>query len=151
MNRKNKKNRFRDLDLFEKVLVITAITLLVLIAFTFVIGSIFFGFVGLFNVFGVEYTSPYSLIGFLLLLLLFGGGVDLCSINLIKLSSRYVTGKYKLFVIRMVIDCTFTWIAFHTVDEYMDSIIIPLKTEIIAVLLLFFIEIAFDNREKNKK
>ncbi|MGG3471477.1 YrvL family regulatory protein [Neobacillus pocheonensis] len=151
MNRKNKKNRFRDLDLFEKVLVFTAITLVVVIAITFVIGSIFFGFVGLFNLFGVRYTSPYSLIGFLLLLLLFGGGVDLCSITLIKLSSRYVTGKYKLFVIRMVIDCTFTWLALHTVDEYMDSITIPLKTEIIAVLLLFFIEIAFDNREKNKK
>ncbi|MCM3115727.1 hypothetical protein M3610_10545 [Neobacillus sp. MER 74] len=41
MNRKNKKNRFRDLDLFGKVLVITAITLVVVIALTFVIGSIF--------------------------------------------------------------------------------------------------------------
>ncbi|WP_222127421.1 YrvL family regulatory protein [Bacillus sp. X1(2014)] len=139
------------MDLFEKVLVITALTLLVVISFTFVIGSIFFGIVGFFNLFGVRYTSPYSLIGFVMMLFLFGGVVDLFSITLIAWSSRYVSGKYKLFIIRMVIDCTFTWLALHTVDEYMDSITIPLKTEIIAVLLLFFIEIAFDNREKTKK
>ncbi|MDR7073564.1 YrvL family regulatory protein [Fictibacillus barbaricus] len=151
MNHKNKKNPFRDMNLFEKVLVIKALILLVVISFTFVIGSIFFGIVGFFNLFGVRYTSPYSLIGFVLLLFLFGGVVDLFSITLIACSSRYVSGKYKLFIIRMVIDWTFTWLALHTVDEYMESITIPLKTEIIAVLLLFFIEIAFDNKEKTKK
>ncbi|MDR7080501.1 membrane-associated HD superfamily phosphohydrolase [Neobacillus niacini] len=151
MNRKNKKNRFRDLGLFEKVLVITALTLLVVISIMFVIGSIFFGFVGFFNLFGVRYTSPYSLIGFLLLLFLFGGVVDLISITLIALLSRYVSGKYKSFITRMFIGCTFTWLALHIVDECMNSITIPLKTEIVAVLLLFFIEIAFENREKNNK
>ncbi|MBT2737862.1 YrvL family regulatory protein [Bacillus sp. ISL-7] len=85
------------------------------------------------------------------MLLLFGGVVDLFSITLITLSSRYVSGKYKLFIIRIVMDCTFTWFALHMVDEYMNSIVIPLKTEIIAVLLLFFIEIAFDKSEKTKR
>ncbi|WP_144553218.1 YrvL family regulatory protein [Bacillus sp. X1(2014)] len=50
----------------------------------------------------------------------------------------------------MVIDCTFTWLALHTVDEYLDRSTISSKTEIIAVLLLFCIDIAIDNREKNK-
>jgi hypothetical protein len=151
MNHKNKKNQFRDLSLFEKVLVISALTLLVVISIMFVIGSIFFGFVGFFKLFGVRYTSPYSLISFVLLLFLFGGVVDLISITLITLLSRYETGKYKSFITRMVIDCTFTWLALHTVDEYMNSITIPLKTEFVAVLLLFFIEVSFDNRKKNKR
>ncbi|MBS4214121.1 YrvL family regulatory protein [Neobacillus rhizophilus] len=42
-----------------------------------------------------------------------------------------------------------TWLALHTVDEYMNSITIPLKTEFVAALLLFFIEIPFDNRKNS--
>jgi len=150
MNHKNKKSRIRDLDFFEKAMVISALVLLVVISITIVIGSIFFGLVGFFNLFGVQYSSILSLIGFVLVLLLFGGLVDLISISLITLlSQRYESSEYKLFITRMVIDCSFTWIAFHTVDEFMNSITIPLKTEIIAVLLLFLIEIAFESREKD--
>ncbi|WP_235851589.1 YrvL family regulatory protein [Heyndrickxia camelliae] len=110
----------------------------------------FFGFVGFFNLFGVRCTSPYSLINFILLLFLYGGVVDLISITLITLLSQYVSGKYKSFFTRMLIDCTFTWLALHMVDEAMNSITIPLKTETVAVLLLFIIVNAFDNKEKSK-
>jgi len=150
MNHKNNKSRIRDMDIFEKVVVISALVFLVFISIAIVIGSIFFGFVGFFKLFGVQYSSIFSLIGFVLVLLLFGGLVDLISISLITLfSHRYESGKYKLFITRMIIDCSFTWIAFHTVDEFMNSITISLKTEIIAVLLLFIIEIAFESREKD--
>lgn len=151
MIKNNKKNRFSDLDLFEKMIVITAITLLVVLSIIIVIGSIFFGFVGIFSLFGVQYTSPYSLIGFVLFFFLLGGVVDLFSIAFIKLLSEYISGKYKLFITRMVIDCTFTWFSLHSVDEFMNSIAIPLKTEIVAVLLLFIIEVAFDDKDKIKK
>jgi hypothetical protein len=151
MSRKNKKSRFQDFTLFEKMLVITALTLLVVLSIAFVIGGIFFGIVGLFSLFGVRYTSPYSLIGFVMLFFLFGFIVDLFSIAFTKLLSQYISGKYKLFFTRLVIDCTFTWLALHTVDEFMNSITIPSRTEIVAVLLLFFIEVAFDVKEKNKK
>ena len=50
---------------------------------------------------------------------------------------------------RMVIDCTFTWFALHTVDEFMNSITVPLTTEVVAVLSFLF-EIAFEVKEKNK-
>jgi len=57
-------------------------------------------------------------------------------------------GKIKSFFTRMLIDCTFTWLALHMVDEAMNSITIPLKTETVTVLLLFIIVNAFDNKEK---
>lgn len=150
MNRNNNKKPFRDLDLFEKIIVITSLTLLVVLSVTFVIGSFFFGIVGFFRLFGVQYTSPYSLIGFVLFFFLFGAVVDLFSLAFIKLSSQFISGIYKLFMTRMVIDCTFTWFALHTVDEFMNSITVPLTTEVVAVLLFFFIEIAFEVKEKNK-
>jgi hypothetical protein len=139
----DKKNKFKNLNLFEKVLVITSSTLLIVLAITFVIGGLFFGVVGFFRLFGVQYTSTYSLIGFLLFFFLFGGLVDLFSIFVIYLSSQYISDKYKLFFSRMFIDCTFTWLALHTVDEFMISITIPLTTEIVAVFLFFFFEVSF--------
>jgi len=151
MNQNYDKNSFRNLNLFEKMLVITALTLLVFLSITFVIGSFFFGIAGFFSLFGVQYTSPYSLIGFVLFFLLLGVVMDLFSNAFIKLSSDYISGKYKLFITRMVIDCTFTWLALHTVDEFMNSITVPSITEIITALLLFFIEVAFDDKDKNKK
>lgn len=150
MNKNNHKYLFRNLNLFEKMLVITALTLIIVLSITIVIGSLFFGISGFFSLFGVQYTSTYSLIGFVLFFFLFGFILDLFSMIFIKLSSRYISGEYKLFITRMVIDCTFTWLALHTVDEFMNSITIPFTTEIIAVLLFFFIEVAFDVKKKEK-
>ncbi|MBT2700886.1 hypothetical protein J7E79_26570 [Bacillus sp. ISL-40] len=76
------------------MIVITALTLFVVLSITFVIGSIFFGFVGFFSLFGVKYTSSYSLIGFVLFFFVLGGVVDLFSIAFIKLLSQYISGKY---------------------------------------------------------
>ncbi|MFF2596807.1 YrvL family regulatory protein [Priestia megaterium] len=150
MNKNKHKNLFRNLNIFEKMLVVLALTLIIVLSITIVIGSLFFGISGFFSLFGVQYTSTYSLIGFVLFFFLFGFILDLFSIVFIKLSSRYISGKYKLFITRMVIDCTFTWLALHTVDEFMNSITIPFTTEIIAVLLFFFIEVAFDVKKKEK-
>ncbi|WP_163103221.1 YrvL family regulatory protein [Peribacillus alkalitolerans] len=151
MKLKNHKNSFRDLNLFEKMLVITASTLLVVLSITLVIGIFFFGIVGFFRLFGVEYTSPYSILGFVLFFFVFGLVLDLFANVLIKLSSQYISDKFKLFITRLLIDCTFNWLAFHTIDELMKSITIPLTIEIVTILLLFFIEVAFDDKEKNKK
>jgi Regulatory protein YrvL len=49
------------------------------------------------------------------------------------------------------LECTFSWFAFHTVDEFMRSITIPFKTEWIVVLLLFIVEAAFDGKKEWKK
>jgi hypothetical protein len=148
---KNGNNSFNEMNFFEKIIVVTALTLLVILSISIIIGCIFFGIAGFFSLFGVQYTSPYSLIGFVLFFFLFGFVLDLFSIAFIKLSSEYISGKYKLFITRIVIDYTFTWLALHTVDEFMNSITIPLTTEIVAVLLFFFIEVAFEVKEKNKK
>ncbi|RRN67167.1 hypothetical protein EI200_23715 [Peribacillus simplex] len=146
MNKDN--DSFRDLNLFNKIFVVTALTFLVILSISFVLGSFFLGIAGFFSLFGVQYESLYSLLIFVLFFFLLGFIFDLFSIAFIKLSSQYVLGKYKLFITRMVIDCTFTWLALHTVDEFMNSITIPFTTEIIAVSLFFFIEVAFDVKKK---
>jgi hypothetical protein len=151
MNKDNNNDSFRDMNLFNKIFVVTALTFLVILSISFVLGSFFLGIAGFFSLFGVQYESLYSLLIFVLFFFFLGFIFDLFSIAFINLSSLYVLGKYKLFITRMVIDCTFTWLSLHTVDEFMNSIAIPVTTEIGAVLLFFFIEVAFDDKEKNKK
>ncbi|MDF9759596.1 energy-coupling factor transporter transmembrane protein EcfT [Peribacillus simplex] len=151
MNKDNDNDSFRDMNLFNKILVVTALTFLVILSISFVLGSFFLGIAGFFSLFGVQYESLYSLFIFVLFFFFLGFIFDLFSIALINLASLYVLGKYKLFITRMFIDCTFTWLSLHTVDEFMNSIAIPVTTEICAVLLFFFIEVAFDDKEKNKK
>ncbi|MGE7186235.1 YrvL family regulatory protein [Peribacillus sp. NPDC006672] len=150
MNKDNDNDSFRDMNLFNKIFVVTALTFLVILYISFVLGSFFLGIAGFFSLFGVQYESLYSLLIFVLFFFFLGFIFDLFSIAFINLSSLYVLGKYKLFITRMVIDCTFTWLSLHTVDEFMNSIAIPVTTEISAVLLFFFIEIAFDDKEKIK-
>ncbi|SFD95137.1 Regulatory protein YrvL [Bacillus sp. OV194] len=150
MNKDNNNDSFRDMNLFNKIFVVTALTFLVILSISFVLGIFFLGIAGFFSLFGVQYESLYSLLIFVLFFFLLGFIFDLFSIAFIKLSSQYVLGKYQLFFTRMVIDCTFTWLSLHTVDEFMNSITIPVTTEIGAVLLFFFIEVAFDDKEKIK-
>ncbi|WP_258535707.1 regulatory YrvL family protein [Bacillus sp. 03113] len=142
---------FREMNFFNKLIVITALTLLVVLSISFVFVSIFFGIAGFFSLFGVQYESLYSLLLFVLVYFLIGFIFDLFSIAIIKISSQNLIGKYKLFFIRMAIDCTFSWFSLHTADEIMNNISIPLTTEILAVLLLFFVEIAFHDKDKKKK
>ena len=108
MNKDN--DSFRDMKLFNKILVVTALTFF------------FLGITGFFSLFGVKYESFYSLLIFVLFFFLLSFIFDLFSIAFIHLSSQYVLGEYKLFITRMVIDCIFTWLSLHTVDEFMNRL-----------------------------
>jgi len=52
--------------------------------------------------------------------------------------------------VRLVIDCSFSWFAIHTADELIGSITIPSITELIAVFLLFLLEVVMDMNSKEE-
>lgn len=82
--------------------------------------------------------------------MLVGSVSDLFAKTFIRLSGQCFSGRFHLFTIRLLIYGTFTWLALYTVDELMSSITIPFTVEIVVALLLFLLEIAFDD-EKMKK
>lgn len=132
------------MNLKEKI----GITLFTIVALSFVIGILFLGFAGAFDLLGVRYDSYFHLFIFVLSYFILGFILDIFAIGLIHLSTHYVSGKAPLFLTRMVIDCSFNWLALFTVDEFMTSISIPLYVEIIVVVLLFFMEIVFEDKKK---
>lgn len=130
---------------------IIGITLLIIVVLSFVIGIFFLGLAGAFDLLGVKYDSYLHLFIFVLAYFILGIFLDLFAIGFIKLSTFYITGKTEQFLTRMVIDCTFNWLAIYTVDEFMTSITVPLHVEILIVVVLFFMDVVFDEKkEKNR-
>lgn len=140
-----------DLGLIGKIMVITLLVLLVLFALTVVIGGFFFGFLGFFHLFGVEYDSIGSVVLFVVFSFLLGIVVDLVPGALYRIYAPRMQGKYKIATVQIAVDTVFSWITLFTIDEFMNSITIPLATEIAAALLLALMEIVFDDKGKKGK
>ena len=105
----------------------------------------------IFKIFGVQYDSFQSLLIFLLLFFIIGFVVDLLSIFLINIFSQQIKNSKNKFLVRLVIDCSFSWISIHTADELIRSINISFITELVAVFLLFLLEVTMDINSKEEK
>jgi len=136
--------KFRDLNLLTKIIVVTGILFVVTILF----GGFLLGFNGLFVLFGVQYDSFWSLVLYVLSVFVIGSVVDLFAKVIITITTQQMTARYQKFITRMVIDTGFTWLMLYSIDEYMTTITVPLLTEIVAALLLFFLNYFFDDEKK---
>jgi len=141
MKRKSKKD-MEGQTLFDVILIFFFIGLLVIIGVSVILGCIFFGFVGLFHLFGGQYDSFWSLLFFLLIYWVVGVLIDcLCIVVLymIKGDLNVVT----FTIIRLIVDCSGTLYALQTADNYIDSIYLPFSAKVVCALILFLIEVAF--------
>ena len=147
----NDNDSFGDMNIKEKTATVAAITLLIILAAGFVLGIYFFGLVGIFELLGVQYKSIWSLIVFVVSFFVLSIIVELFSKAIFVLLTQKITGKLKMFFVRISIEGASNWLCLFTVDEFMKSITLSLKTEIIVALLLAVLEIVFDDKEDGKK
>ncbi|MFS0762303.1 YrvL family regulatory protein [Peribacillus phoenicis] len=141
----NKNDSFRDMNIKEKMATVAGLAFLIIMVVGFVMGLYFFGLAGIFELLGVRYESIWSLVIFVVSFFILGIIVELFSKAIFKLSVRNITGKIKVFFIRIGFEGTSNWLVLFAVDEFMKSITLSLKTEIIIALLLAIIEIVFDD------
>ena len=144
----HKNDSFRDLNIKAKIATVVGIALLILLGAGFVLGLYFFGLVGVFELLGVQYISIGSLVVFVVSFFILGVIVELFSKVIFKMSIRSITGKIKVFFIRISFEATSNWLVLFTVDEFMKNITLSLKAEIIIALLIAVLEIVFDD-DKN--
>jgi len=140
--------KFRDLNLSTKIVVIIALSLIILVAVTMLFGGFLLGFNGLFVLFGVQYDSFWSLVLYVLSVFVIGSVVDLFAKAMITITTQQMIARYQKFISRMAIDTGFTWLVLYSIDEYMTTITVPLLTEMVAALLLFFLDYFFDDEKK---
>lgn len=137
----------RNMNKKEKIVTVVGIALLIIVAVGFVFGIYFFGLAGVFKVLGVQYDSNWSLAIFVFNLFAIGLIFELFSKVIFKLSVRNMTGKAKVLVIRILIESTSNWLVLFTVDEFMSSITLSLKTEIIIATFIALFEIVLEDKD----
>ncbi|TRM11559.1 hypothetical protein FH966_07535 [Lentibacillus cibarius] len=142
---------FRDMNKKEKIATVIGIVFLIILVVGFVLGVYFFGMAGIFELLGVQYKSVWSLFVFVVSFFALGLIVELFSKAVFVLSTRNITGRLKVFFVRFSIEGVSNWICLFTVDEFMKSINLSLKTEIVIALLLAVLEIVFDEKEGGNK
>lgn len=141
---------FRNMNKKEKIVTVVGIALLIIVAVGFVFGIYFFGLAGVFKVLGVQYDSNWSLVIFVFNLFAIGLIFELFTNVIFKLSVRNITGKAKVLVIRFLIESTSNWLVLFTVDEFMSSITLSLKTEIIIAIFIALFEIVLEDKDEKE-
>ncbi|MGP4066132.1 regulatory YrvL family protein [Oceanobacillus sp. M65] len=136
---------FRDMNWKEKMASIVGISIFIIFLVGFVVGVYFFGIAGVFNLLGVEYDTVWSLLLFVISFYFLGIIVEIFSKAIFKLTTLYIKGKSKVMVIRVCIEFTSNWLVLYTVDEFMSSITLSIKTEIIVAVLIALLEIVFED------
>ncbi|GAA0592861.1 hypothetical protein GCM10009001_06200 [Virgibacillus siamensis] len=145
----SKRNRgsFRDMNIVEKTAVVVGIGLLIFFVAAFVFGIYFFGLAGIFELLGVQYKSVWSLLVFVVCFIFLGIIVELFSKAIYKLSVRNMTGKVNVIIVRFIIEGTSNLLVLYTVDEFLNGMILSMKTEIIVAFLIAVLEIVFDDKK----
>jgi hypothetical protein len=140
---------FKNMTLKEKSITIIGITFLIILVIGFVFGIYSFGIVGVFKLLGINYHSNLALVIFVASFFLLGILVDLFFDALAKLAVERVTGTVIAFFIQMLIGFASNWLVLFTVDTFMESITLSLKTKLIVALLLALLEPLFDNKKRS--
>ena len=146
-----KEVSFRDRSIKGKIASIAGITLLIVLVIVFVFGFYFFGLAGIFELLGVQYESIWSLVIFIVGVLILSFFVELFSKAIYILLALKISGKIQRLLTRGSIETVSNWFVLFTVDEFMNSITISFQAEIIIALLIAVTEIAFDGDEDKEK
>jgi len=138
---------FKNMNKKEKTATIIGISLLIILVTVFVLGVFLFGFAGLFTLLGVDYHSVWSLVTFVIFLLILGSAVDIVFDTLAERTVQYISGNVKSFIMQILIGFVSNWIVLVIVDGFMDSIMISAETKWIIALFLALVESVFDNKK----
>ncbi|WP_085992922.1 YrvL family regulatory protein [Oceanobacillus senegalensis] len=145
---RKRDHSFRKMRIGGKLVVVTSIGLLVMGAFLLVVAAYFFGFVGVFNVFNVQYESLGTLFLFLIFFFILGFFTNLFAQASIIISTAYYKEKKKIITLKIMFETLFLWLAIFIVDEMMVRITVPVETELIVSLILACSNLIFDGKKK---
>ncbi|MBY0595582.1 YrvL family regulatory protein [Bacillus bingmayongensis] len=144
------EEKFSDLSGKDKTIVISSITLLII----FAIALIFFMYVGVFRLIGVEYTSRTALLLFFLLALILDGISSFLILFFKVLLTPLLKHmpKWMAFSLLSLIEISLDWLVIHTADDWMESVMISNRAELLIVLVFFTLDKVWptDNKRKSK-
>lgn len=136
------------MKIWEKVLVVVAMTLLIVVALVFVFGIYFLGLTGFFSLIGVYYKSIGSLLLFVLYCFLVGIVFEIIEYVILFFIVRANIRSKEKWVWIALVKLFLTWIVIHTVNELMTTVVLSGFAEFLTALLIVSIDIVFDDEKK---
>ncbi|HFJ9450268.1 YrvL family regulatory protein [Bacillus tropicus] len=133
----SEEDKFSNLTLKDKTLIIGFVILFLIIVFAF----IFFVYIGIFQITGIEYSSRTALLLFLLLILLLDGITYFIFIFFKVILHPMMTSMPHWLSIALlsIIEITLDWFVIHTADDWIESVQLSNIAELCVVLFLFLL------------
>lgn len=133
----NEEDKFSNLNLKDKTLIIGFVILFLIIFFAF----IFFVYVGIFHITGIEYSSRTVLLLFFLLIT-FLDGITFFFFIFFKVILYPMTKNmpnWLSITLFAIIEITLDWFVIHIADDWIESVQLSNLAELCIVLFLFLL------------
>ncbi|HDR3650469.1 regulatory YrvL family protein [Bacillus thuringiensis] len=133
----NEEDKFSNLNLKDKTLIIGFVILFLIIVFAF----IFFVYVGIFHITGIEYSSRTALLLFFLLIT-FLDGITFFFFIFFKIILYPMTKNmpnWLSITLFAIIEITLDWFVIHIADDWIESVQLSNLAELCIVLFLFLL------------
>lgn len=133
----NEEDKFSNLNLKDKTLIIGFVILSLIIVFAF----IFFVYVGIFHITGIEYSSRTALLLFFLLIT-FLDGITFFFFIFFKVILYPMTKNmpnWLSITLFAIIEITLDWFVIHIADDWIESVQLSNLAELCIVLFLFLL------------
>lgn len=142
---------FREKNMKQKIGTVVGVTLLIAVVLGFIIGIYLFGMAGIFKLLGIDYTSVWSLIIFVVSFFIIASIVELFSKPISELITENITGKFTALLVQFSIQSLSNGLCLFIVDVFIGSITLTLKTGFIVAILLTLLEMAFEDKENRSE
>ena len=133
----HEEEKFSNLSLKDKTIIISIIALFLIIIFAF----IFFVYVGIFQITGIEYSSRIALLLFFLLIT-FLDSITFFIFSFFKALLYPLTQNMPNWIsitLFSFIEITLDWFVIHTADDWIESVQMSNLTELCVVLFFFLL------------
>jgi len=133
----NEEDKFSNLNLKDKTLIIGFVILFLIIVFAF----IFFVYVGIFHITSIEYSSRTALLLFFLLIT-FLDGITFFFFIFFKIILYPMTKNmpnWLSITLFAIIEITLDWFVIHIADDWIESVQLSNLAELCIVLFFFLL------------
>ncbi|CAM3993186.1 MULTISPECIES: YrvL family regulatory protein [Bacillus cereus group] len=142
----SEEDKFSNLNLKDKTLIIGFVILFLIIIFAF----IFFVYVGIFHMTGIEYRSRTALLLFFLLIT-FLDGITFFIFGFLKAllypMTRNMPNRLAITLFA-IIEITLDWFVIHTADDWIESVQLSSIAELCVVLFFFLVNTLLSDKKE---
>ncbi|PGM51611.1 YrvL family regulatory protein [Bacillus thuringiensis] len=142
----HEEEKFSNLSLKDKTIIISIIALFLIIIFAF----IFFVYVGIFQITGIEYSSRTALLLFFLLIT-FLDSITFFIFSFFKALLYPLTQNMPNWIsitLFSFIEITLDWFVIHTADDWIESVQMSNIAELCVVLFFFLLNKLLSNEKE---